>query len=141
MWAAIAVATALFPALTGETTFHTQPTIRPNPNPAVPLAAIVSFETTEPVHTTLTVSDGEREWSLQYPADRNPAEGLPVVGMKYGKSHRIGVRIASASGETAAVPAQLEFATPEKPDDRTRIPAVRVMVSKPDKMEPGYTRC
>ena len=139
-WAAIAIAiAAICPTLGGEPTFQTQPTIRPNPNPAVPLAAIVSFETGQPVQTTLTVSDGERQWALEYPADRNPAQGLPVVGMKYGRSHRIGVRITSPQGETAESPGQLEFSTPERPNDRTRIPPVRVMVSKPERMEPGYT--
>ena len=139
-WAALAIAmVAICPKLVAEPTFQTQPTIRPNPNPAVPLAAIVSFETAQPVQTTLTVSDGERQWTLEYASDRNPAEGLPVVGMKYGKSHQISVRVASSQGETAESPAQLEFTTPEMPDDKTRIPPIRVMVSKPEKMEPGYT--
>ncbi|MYC66276.1 MAG: aryl-sulfate sulfotransferase [Acidobacteriia bacterium] len=139
-YCALAIAMlAISPELVGEPTFQTQPTLRPNPNPAVPLAAIVSFETAQPVQTTLAVSDGERQWTLEYPADRNPTEGLPVVGMKYGKSHRIGVRITDSQGETAESPAQLEFTTPEKPIDKTLVPPVRVMVSKPEKMEPGYT--
>ena len=138
--AALAIAmAAICPALVGEPTFQTQPTIRPNPNPSVPLAAIVSFETAQPVQTTLTVSDGARQWTLEYASDRDPTEGLPVVGMKYGKSHRISVRITSSQGETAESPAQLEFTTPEIPDDKTRIPPIRVMVSKPERMEPGYT--
>ena len=139
-WATLGIAiVAICPRLVAEPTFQTQPTIRPNPNPTVPLAAIVSFETAGSVRTTLTVSDGERRWTLEYPAGRDPAEGLPVVGMKYGKSHRIGVQIASPSGETAQAATQLEFSTPEKPNDRILIPPVRVMVSKPEKMEPGYT--
>ena len=109
-WAALAIAMAVTcPVLVGEPTFQTQPTIRPNPNPAVPLAAIVSFETAQGVQTTLTVSDGEREWTLEYPADRSPAEGLPVVGMKYGKSHQIGVRITNSQGETSESPATAEL--------------------------------
>ena len=109
---AIAIA-AICPKLGGEPTFETQPSIRPNPNPAVPLAAIVSFETARPVQTTLSVSDGERQWALEYPADRNPAEGLPVVGMKYGRAHRIGVRITSSRGDTAEPPGQVVRKTPK----------------------------
>ena len=138
-WLVLVAGVVCCPALAGEPKFQTQPTVQPNPNAAVPLAAIVSFEASEPVHTTLTVSDGERRWTLAYPADRDPAGGLPVVGMKYGRLHRIGVRIASASGESADSDSQLEFSTPEKPDDRTRIPPVRVMVSEQEKMEPGHT--
>lgn len=139
-WAALLIAmVATSPELVGEPTFQTEPTIRPNPNPAVPLAAIVSFETAQPVQTTLTVSDGERQWTLEYALGRNPAEGLPVVGMKYGKSHRIGVKITSSQGETAESLARLEFTTQDKPDDKTLVPPVRVIVSKPEMMEPGYT--
>lgn len=136
---ALGAAMAPFPGSSAEPAFQTQPAIRPNPNTAVPLAAIVSFETPEPVQTTLTVTDGEQEWTLDYPPDRNPAEGLPVVGMKYGKSHRIEVRIRNSSGDTATARARLEFSTPEKPGDKTLIPPVRVMVRKPEMMEPGHT--
>ena len=139
-WAALAIAlVAICPKLVGKPAFLTQPTIQPNPNPAVPLAAIISFEATEPVQTTLWITDGGRKWSLDYPPDRDPSKGLPVVGMKYGKSHRIGIRIANSSGESVESSVPLEYSTPERPDDRTLIPPVRVMVNDHKRMEPGYT--
>lgn len=119
--------------------FESEPTIRPNPNAAVPLAAIVDFEANGPVHSVLSISDGEREWVLNYPPEQDPAKGLPVVGMKYGRTHRIKVSIADSAGETAVSRSELLFSTAEKPDDPTLIPPIRIMVSKPERMEPGYT--
>ncbi|MDE0626448.1 MAG: aryl-sulfate sulfotransferase [Bryobacterales bacterium] len=135
----LAAAIASCAVLIAGPAFETEPSIRANPNLAVPLAAIVAFEASEPVMTTLAVSDGEREWTLEYPAERDPAGGLPVVGMKYGRTHRISVRIAGPTGEAALAKSELQFSTPEEPDDPTRIPPVRVMVSEPEKMEPGYS--
>ena len=73
--------------------FTVKPSIRANPNKSVPLAAIVSFEANELVATTLTVSDGERTWDLVYPVKQDTKAGLPVVGMKYGKTHQITIKI------------------------------------------------
>jgi len=49
----------------------------------------------------LSISDGEREWVLNYSPERDPTKGLPVVGMKYGRTHRIEVSIADSAGATA----------------------------------------
>ncbi len=119
--------------------FESEPTIRANPNAAVPLAAIVDFEANGPVHSVLSISDGEREWELNYSPERDPTKGLPVVGMKYGRTHRIEVSIADSAGATAVSTSELIFSTPEKPNDPTLIPPIRIMASKPEKMEPGHT--
>lgn len=72
-----------------EPSFVETPAIAPNPNPSVPLSAIVSFTASEPVSTTITVSDESRVWKLNYSEEDDAAKGLPVVGMKYGRSHKI----------------------------------------------------
>ena len=119
--------------------FTVSPTIEPNPNPRVPLAAIVKFDASQPVTTTLTINDGDREWTLKYPPGRNKKPGLPVVGMKYGRSHKIRVVIINADGESSTAKTTLVYATPEKPDDPTLIPPVKVIASDRARMEPGYT--
>ena len=126
-------------ALAATPSFITSPTIEQNPNPRVPLAAIVKFAGSEPVTTTFTVSDGNREWKLKYPPGRDKKAGLPVVGMKYGRSHEISVAITNADGETSTAEAVLTFSTPEKPDDPTLVPPVKVIKSDPKRIEPGYT--
>ena len=126
-------------AFAATPTFTTSPRIEKNPNPRVPLAAIVKFEASEPVTTELTVDDGDRTWTLEYPPERSTKAGLPVVGMKYGRIHQISVKITSATGESSAAKTTMTFSTPEKPNDPTLIPPVKVIASEPDRMEPGYT--
>ena len=114
--------------------FESEPTIRTNPNAAVPLSAILDFEANGPVHSVLSILDGGREWMLSYPPERDPAKGLPVVGMKYGRTHRIQVSIADSAGETAVSTSVLQFSTPEKPNHPTLIPPIRTMVGEPKRM-------
>ena len=52
-------------------TFIKEPTIFQNPNPTVPMAAIVQFEASEPVETTLLISDGRDSWELHYGIDKS----------------------------------------------------------------------
>ncbi len=117
--------------------FDTTPSIEANPNPAVPQAAVVKFEADSPVKTTLTISDGERSWELVYGPERNPAEGLAVVGMKADRDHRVEVRIENESGVSLAEP--LSVRTPPLPDDPEAFPPLNLTVSQPDRMEPGFT--
>ncbi|MEM0925278.1 MAG: aryl-sulfate sulfotransferase [Planctomycetota bacterium] len=119
--------------------FQSVPQVEKNPNPRVPLAAIVTFTPSEPVTTRLVVTEGDRKWVLEYPPERDPADGLPVIGMKYGREHRISVTVTNQAGESSTSKTVLVFATPKKPTDPTLIPPVRVLVSDPDRMEPGYT--
>ena len=56
-------------------TFTQDPAIQQNPNPIVPLAAIVKFETDQPVETTLSIDDGRDQWELHYGADKSPSDG------------------------------------------------------------------
>ena len=120
--------------------FTVSPNVEPNPNPRVPLAALVKFQSAEPVSTVVSVQEGDRTWTLKYPPERDAGMGLPVVGMKYGKSQQIRVTITNASGESTTSNA-LSHKTPAKPNDPARIPPVKLIASEPDRMEPGYTLC
>lgn len=125
-------------ALMAAPAFQTPPAVQPNPNPGVPLAAIVRFTTSQPVRTTLEVSGGGRRWKVQYPDTAKPEAGLPLLGMRPGVQHEIQVTIANRKGETAKAPAALTFTTPELPKD-PEFPPIQVKVSDPKAMEPGIT--
>ena len=122
-----------------DLTFVEEPAVTSNPNKSVPLSAIVSFVASEPVTTTIAVSDERRTWKLSYSEEDDPSIGLPVVGLKYGESHRISVEIENGAGERLSGAAPLTFKTPDKPSDLTLIPPVRVMKRVQEKMEPGLT--
>lgn len=107
-----------------------------NPNPSVPLAAVVKFTTDRPVTTSIEVSDGKNEWTLEYEASVDPAAGLAVVGMRPERRHEIRVTMhGQRGGQTQAGP--LYFTAPALPDVGVEFPPIEVAVSKPDRMEPG----
>ena len=56
--------------------FTRQPTVFQNPNPTVPLAAVVQFATNKKVKTTVELWDGEKRLAITF--DQNPEEGLPI---------------------------------------------------------------
>ena len=126
-------------ALFGQPAFVRPPVVKPNPNPAVPLAAVVTFTADRPVTTTLRVNDGENSWELRFAASRDPAAGLPVIGMRPARKHEIRVRIEDAEGRAAESPEALAFTTPPLPADRAEFPPIHVNASRPERMEPGVT--
>ncbi len=119
-------------------TFIKEPTIHQNQNPIVPLAAIVQFEASQPVETTLSINDGRDHWELHYTPDKSPVAGLPVVGMRADTTLNIHVTIQSGD-EQVTHPTALTFTAPSLPDDPALFPTLQVDASEPDRIEPGLT--
>ena len=118
--------------------FTTLPEVAANPNPKVPQAAVLKFAADRPVHTAIQVSDGRHQWELNYDDTKDPAKGLPVIGMRPERRHEIRVSIRDAEGKETAAPETLEFTTPPLPTDRERFPPIEVTVHKPEEVEPGF---
>jgi arylsulfate sulfotransferase len=119
--------------------FTSSPSISGNPNPRVPLAAILSFTADKKVQTTVEVSDGEREWEINFDDSHRLQDGLPLLGMRPDRRHRFQISIRDTEGNTTRAPETLEFKTPPLPPGPREWPPIRVNVSKPDQMEPGIT--
>ena len=118
--------------------FEAGPDLAANPNPSVPLAAVVRFEADEPVTTRIDVSDGVNAWTLDYGDSHDPSRGLGVFGMRPDRDHQILVTISNDAGEeTSAEP--LAFRTPPLPEVGVEFPPVETTVSRPERMEPGVT--
>lgn len=118
--------------------FTEGPRITQNPNPAAPLAALVTFKlegTTE--KTTVSVSKGERTWSYNYPPDRDPAKGLPVIGFHPGERHQIRVTVTGVNGKQLRS-APLIFDAPELPTAPESFPKINLATSDLSRAEPGY---
>ncbi len=115
------------------TSFTTPPTIERNPNDKVPLVALVRFRTDAPAATTLAVSDGRSTRTLVFGPERDPGEGLPVIGMRADTEHRVTV----SAGDAA--PVELAYRTPPLPADSAEWPTISVSRADPGAMEPGFT--
>ena len=139
MLTALAVfSAACFSAACGDSTaptFIAPAAIAANPNPAVPLAAIVSAQTDEPAALLIEVSDGERQWSIPASPELSTQHSLPVLGFRPGRKHAIQVSARDQAGHVSPA-ASLEFETAPLPDD---FPSLAVSISRPEKMEPGVT--
>ena len=115
--------------------FTKVPVIYQNPNPAVPLAAIVEFMTSEPVRAALVVNDGYSERVLQFRKSFQTEFTLPVLGLSPGRKSTITVIASDRFGRRIRWP-NLEFTTGPLPDD---FPFLEPAVSRPQQMEPGVT--
>ena len=106
-----------------------------NPNPTVPLAAILSLTTDEPAELTLNINDGERSWSVTPSEEMTTQHEVPVLGMRPGRVHTITASLRDTDGNET-LSEELTFETPSLPD---AFPTPRVTVHNPDAMEPGVT--
>ena len=119
--------------------FTTPVKIEQNPNPSVPLAGVVSFATDEPVETSIQVSDGQNEWILEYDQTQEPKQGLPVIGMRANRFHKISVVVRDLAGNETKAQSALTFTTPPLPVNTDKFPPLDVTVQKTEEMEQGIT--
>lgn len=104
-----------------------------NPNPTVPLAAVLSLTTSEPSVLTVGFDDGDRVWSQSFGTDHAVNHVVPLIGMKANRSHTISVTVTDAAGNSTTAAAG-EFTTPELPEI---FPRPQVVVNESDRTEPG----
>ncbi len=116
--------------------FVSGPRISPNPNPAVPLAAILEFSTDEPSRVVLIVSDGKEEREVDVNQDFTTDHRFPILGLAADKTYTLTVRAVDPSGNWVEAQDPLKYTTPVLPDD---FPPLSVQVSQTDRMEPGVT--
>jgi arylsulfate sulfotransferase len=112
------------------------PDIAPNPNPQVPLAAIVTLVTDEPAWVTLHVSDGVNAWNVTPEPAPVLDHSLWVLGLRPDRAHQVLVEVTDVAGNAALSPNVLSFVTDPLP---APFPPIQVTVSEPALMEPGVT--
>jgi arylsulfate sulfotransferase len=106
-----------------------------NPNPTVPLAAILKVTTDRLATLTINFDDGERQWSVTPSNDMATMHEVPVLGMRAGRMHTISATLTDADGNES-VSADMAFETPTLPD---AFPTPRITVHNEAAMEPGVT--
>ena len=106
-----------------------------NPNPSVPLAAVLSVNSDEPSSLTISIDDGEKQWQITPSDAMATSHAVPVLGMRAGRSHTISATLSDAKGNTTVTEA-MTFETPPLPD---AFPTPGVTVNKQEAIEPGVT--
>lgn len=116
--------------------FVTAPQIRQNPNPRVPLAAILSFDAGTTVATTVDISHDGDVWRVNFDAD--PTAGLPILGLKAGRTYELNV-VATDDNGNELVAGPLTYTSPSLPAGLGDFPPINPKISRPEEMEPGIT--
>ena len=119
--------------------FTAPPKIRQNPNPAVPLAALIDIQVQGASELTVTIDDGHWRRSHRFGISGVSSQSVPLVGFRPGRAHTISLQLESETGETVDWSSALDFQTPALPTDRYNWPVFNVVRSEPSLMEPGFT--
>ncbi len=117
--------------------FTSTPQLRPNPNPKVPLAAILSVATDEPVSGQIDIANDAFSHALDVPKEASLTRELPVIGMRPGVEHRITLRLETWAG--VALPEKtFKYTPPPLSECATETPPFETRVHRQDAMEPGF---
>ena len=111
------------------------PALSMDPGGLTPLAGVVQFETDMPARVTLAVSDGKETRTIEF-AEYKTDFSLPLLGLKPDRNYTIEVILTDLNNQQSTLTPALKATTAPLPDD---FPEIKVLVSKPALMEPGYT--
>ena len=106
-----------------------------NPNPTVPLAAILTVSTDQPASLSVNIDDGDRQWSIVPSSEVASQFEVPIVGLRGARTHTITATVTNAGGGSSTSEA-MTFETPAIPE---LFPVPKVVKHKPEAMEPGVT--
>jgi len=106
-----------------------------NPNPTVPLAAILTIATNEPTQAVVRLDDGERAWDATSSETLAMEHTLTILGMRPGRMHHITAVVTDAEGGVSESP-PLPLEMPPLPSD---LPTPELISADAARMEPGVT--
>ncbi len=117
--------------------FTQAPVLAQNPNPRSPLAAVLTFATSQPVSGYVAIDDGKRVRKIAVPQSVTLERSIAVAGMRPGKPNRITLHVKDAA--SGLYPgAEFIYTPPSAPVPGIDFPPVNVKASAPTNMEPGF---
>lgn len=113
--------------------FAVAPTFSGSPNPNTRQVGVLHLQANRPVTLTAVVNGGGEEWQFQV---QTPSLAItaPVLGLKPNTSYSIDLIASDGAQELTAD--SLTWTTPALPEG---FPIFDVVVSEPERMEPGMT--
>ncbi len=109
------------------------PNLTMDPNDVTPLAGVVELETV-PVRAEVNISDNAGTWVIKF-SEYQMQHSLPILGLKPDSNYEVVITLYDQLTNTLVLQ-PLQAATEPLPMD---FPSLRLLVSKPEKMEPGFT--
>lgn len=107
-----------------------------DPSGRAPLTAVLEFSTDRPARVHLAIDNGDLRTEVTPTEAFRTQHSVPILGVGAGKSVVVEVILESESGKKTSTPQSVSFTTPALPDD---FPPIEVRISRPARMEAGYT--
>jgi hypothetical protein len=105
------------------------------PAAAAPLAGTLQLTTDVPSRVSVSVNDGIEGWARDF-YDYGTNHFVPLFGFKPGRTNNITVTVWDQFRNEFTAAAPVVFVTSPLPAD---FPVMKVLISEPEFMEPGYT--
>ena len=111
--------------------------LRLDPAPGNPLAAVLSFQTSEPVTWALMVAEAvdERAWTLAVDQPAAAVHVVPVLGLRPGRSYQMTLEVTDGAGNLTTGDL-LDWQTDPLPEG---FPRVTVLEGPAEDLPPGLT--
>ena len=121
-----------------------EPLVKANPNPAVPLAAVLTLQARNAVSVEVSIHERlagrpDKSWQLSAPLSPDGSAKIPVVGFRPGSELTFTVSLRGSSGALTRVPNELAFRAPNLPDVGLNWPKIDTLELDRAKVEPGIT--
>lgn len=121
-----------------------EPVVIANPNPAVPLAAVVTLKARDAIAVDVYVQERlagrpDRSWRASAPVASDGSASLPIVGFRHSSDLTLSIALRSAKGFSTRLPNKLIYRAPTIPDVGLNWPRIDAVELNRARVEPGVT--
>ncbi len=121
-----------------------EPVVMANPNPAVPLAAVLTLQARSASSVEVSIHERlagrpDKIWRLSAPIASDGSAKVPIVGFRPSSELTFTVSLRGSKGALTRVPNELAFRAPNLPDVGLNWPKIDTLELDRAKVEPGIT--
>ena len=120
------------------------PVLVPNPNPAVPLAAVLSLRAESGAIVEVAVHERlanrpSKQYKLVMPVGSDGWLRMPIVGFRPSSAVKLQVRLRNSAGTWTTLPTKLDFRAPDAPEVGLSWPKIETTELDRSRLEAGVT--
>jgi len=121
-----------------------EPAVKQNPNPAVPLAAVLTMQARHATAVEVLVEERltgrpDRTWQVLAPLAADGLVKLPIVGFRPASELTVSISLRGSKGTSTPLPNKLTYRAPAVPDVGLGWPRIETLELDRARVEPGIT--
>jgi hypothetical protein len=121
-----------------------EPAVRQNPNPAVPMAAILTMQASHATAVDVSIQESlagrpDRIWQVSAAVASDGSVRLPIVGFRSASILTFSISLRSSGGALMTLPNRLVFRAPALPEVGLGWPKIDTVELERARIEPGIT--